>query len=246
MRKFVAKCKKELFLFLSTNFIWAGIGISLAFILEFIADTAIQGINGRIITIAVLAISYLFLDMAFEFASSYTEVLLRTKISRLMRDALVRRIQNCSVEQKEEMGDAHYLSMLNNNVSEVETEYVHGILMVIFQVFSLVFALIATTLIQPILTLIVIVLCVIPIFVPRLLKNKLEKVNRDALHAKSSYLSFLNEMMEGFLTVKVFARESEVNRYHDRKNKETAKKSSSTQNGSAFQCRYPMAWATWL
>ena len=101
------------------------------------------------------------------------------------------------------MGNAHYLSILNNNVATVETEYVHGILMVVFQVFSLVFALIATTLIQPIMTVVVIALCVIPLFVPKLLKKKLEKLNREALSSKAKYLEFLNEFLEGFQTIKI-------------------------------------------
>lgn len=224
MKRFVWKCKKELALFLSTNCIWAAIGISLAYILELITDTAMNRVEGRIALIILLSILYLIFDTAFEFLSSHSEVLLRTKISFFMRNALVRRIQRCSVEEKEKVGDAHYLSMLNNNVGEVESEYVHGILMVVFQLFSLVFALIATTLIQPVLTLILIVLCILPIFVPRLLKAKLEKVNRDALDARASYLNFLNELLEGFLTIKIFARQREVNRFHDEKNSQTTKK----------------------
>ncbi|MCM1539331.1 MAG: ABC transporter ATP-binding protein/permease [bacterium] len=224
MKRFVWKCKKELALFLSTNCIWAAIGISLAYILELITDTAMNRVEGRIALIILLSILYLIFDTTFEFLSSHSEVLLRTKISFFMRNALVRRIQRCSVEEKEKVGDAHYLSMLNNNVGEVESEYVHGILMVVFQLFSLVFALIATTLIQPVLTLILIVLCILPIFVPRLLKAKLEKVNRDALDARASYLNFLNELLEGFLTIKIFARQREVNRFHDEKNSQTTKK----------------------
>ena len=114
--------------------------------------------------------------------------------------------------------------ILNNNVATVETEYVHGILMVVFQVFSLVFALIATTLIQPIMTVVVIALCVIPLFVPKLLKKKLEKLNREALSSKAKYLEFLNEFLEGFQTIKIFGRGCEINRYHKKINEETTNK----------------------
>ncbi len=221
MRRFILKCKKEIVLFLTANTIWAVIGISLAFLLEYIADTAIQGIEKRIVYIVLLVITYLLLDTVFEFLSNYTEILLRTKFSFLLRNTLIRRIQKCGIEEKEKMGDAHYLSMLNNNVPEIEMEYIGGILMVVFQVISLIFALIATTAIQPVLTLIIIVLCVLPLVVPRILKNKLEKVNREAISAKAGYLNVLNELVEGFLTIKVFGRESEVTQFHDRTNEET-------------------------
>ena len=196
MRRFLLKCKKEIVLFLTANTIWAGIGISLAFLLEYIADTVIQGRGNRITFIVLLVIVYLLLDTFFEFSSNYTELLLRTRFSFLLRNALVRRIQKCSIEEKEKIGDAHYLSMLNNNVAEVEGEYVGGILIVVFQVISLIFALIATTVIQPVLTVIIIVLCVLPLIVPRILKGKLENVNREAIRAKAAYLNVLNELVE--------------------------------------------------
>lgn len=54
-------------LFLAASTIWAGIGISLAFLLEYIADTAIQGMGNRITSIVLLVIAYLALDTVFEF-----------------------------------------------------------------------------------------------------------------------------------------------------------------------------------
>ena len=224
MRRFILKCKKEVFFFMVANLVWAGIGISLAYLLGLIADTAINRIAARMITISILTIIYLVLDTVFEFASSYTEIILRTKISLLMRNALIKRIQNCRIEEKEKMGDAHFLSILNNNVAEVETEYVHGMLVVVFQIFSLIFAIIATTLIQPLMTIIVIILCIVPIFVPRMFKNKLEKANRESIAAKSSYLNFLNELMEGFAAIQVFGRSDEVGKFHERINDDTTKK----------------------
>ena len=70
MRRFLLKCKKEIVLFLTANTIWAGIGISLAFLLEYIADTVIQGRGNRITFIVLLVIVYLLLDTFFEFSAA--------------------------------------------------------------------------------------------------------------------------------------------------------------------------------
>lgn len=83
-------------------------------------------------------------------------------------------------------------------MSEVESEYVYGVQIVFFQIVSLLFALIATTYIQPLLTLILIILSMVPLLVPQLLKKKLETVNRDAAGSKSRYLNVLNELLEDF------------------------------------------------
>ena len=61
------------FLYLSTNCIWAGVGISLAYILEFIADAAMNHVDGRIMVIVLLLNFYLIFDTVFEFFSSHNE-----------------------------------------------------------------------------------------------------------------------------------------------------------------------------
>lgn len=203
--------------------VWAAIGISLAYLLGFIMDTAINNTPNRIIVIIIGACLYIAMDAMFEFLSNYSEILLRTRVSMLIRDALVRRIQRSSVEEKEANGDAYYLSMFNNNVTEIDNNYIHGILMVVFQVFSLVFALVATTSIQPEMTMIILILCILPIFVPKLLKTELENINREAVAAKATYLNFLNEWLEGFLSIKIFNSENVVNTYHDKQNRQTTK-----------------------
>ncbi len=234
MRRFIVQCKKEVAFFLIANVLWAAIGISLAFILQYVTDTAMTGAMQRVPLIIAMILVYLAADTMFEFFSSYTSAVLNTKVSLLFRNALVRRIQKSSVEEKEKRGDADYLSLLNNNVSEVESEYVYGVQIIFFQIISLLFALIATTYIQPLLTLIFIVLAMVPLLAPQLLKKKLETVNRDALASKSRYLNVLNELLEGFQALKVFGRERNYAAYHEAQNEDFMKKT-----------QYNYKWRRW-
>ncbi|MBR3293912.1 MAG: ABC transporter ATP-binding protein [Oscillospiraceae bacterium] len=222
-KTYLKMCKKELFFFFLSSVAWAGVGVSLAFLLQHITD-AVTGHQVKSMYIVVgIAVLYLLADVFLDFALSYSGIVLRKKLSQMLRDSVVERIFKCSIEEKDEKGDAHYLSLLNNNIDAIEIEYIHGILMVIAQIFSLIFALIATTLIQPIMTVIVIVLCALPVFIPRLLKNKLEKTNREALSQRAKYLDFLNDMMEGFQTIKSFGSEAEVNSHHKKNNAKITK-----------------------
>ena len=93
MYKVIKQCKKEVVIFLITNIIWAGVGITLAFILGFITETALNNISGRQNLIIILCVMYVLLDMGFEFAANYSQILLRTKIIRIIRDKIVERIQ---------------------------------------------------------------------------------------------------------------------------------------------------------
>lgn len=223
MKRFTRHCTKELVFFIICAAVWAGIGVTQAFLLEYISDTAIQGIPGRIITIIIWAMCYLFFDACFEFAFSYSELNLRSKISMRLRNDLLRRIHQCSIEEKERKGDGHYLAMLNDQVDEVESDYITGVMDVVFQVFSLIFALTATTVIQPIMTLIVVILCFLPLIIPKLFQSKLETVKREAVASKSIYLNLLNELMAGFACIKIFGRSEDVEKYHSRVNNTTRK-----------------------
>ena len=224
MLKFVKRCKKELTIFLITSCIWAGIGISFAYILKFITGIVINNIVTKTWYIVGLPLLYLCLNTLFEFAFNYAEALLRTKVSSHLRNAIMNRILRETIEEKEEKGGAYYLSLLNNSVMEIENEYMHGILMVIYQLFSLVFALVATMIINPTLSCIIVFLCILPAAVPKLLRRKLEQVNQSAMQSKVMYLNFLNDFMDGFLTIKVFGRLQEIKIFHSNLNVETTKK----------------------
>lgn len=218
MTQFIKKCKLEILLFLAASLMWAGVATGLSFLTQYITQTVMDGKVELLPVIICLVTVYWFLDMLSDFAASHSAVMLRSKISMLFRNALVRRIERCRPEEKENNGDAHYLSMLNNDVSEVERSYLTGILMVIQQILCLIFSLGATIFIEPKLAVITVLLSVFPIVVPKLLQKPLEKLNREALQSKSEYINLLKDLLEGFLTLKIFRRYNEFNTYHDTSN----------------------------
>lgn len=224
MRVFLKKCRKDIAVFLFVTFVWTGVNVTQAFLLEYISETALEGISGRLGIIIAWALGYIVLESALEFVFNCTELNVRSKISALFRNALVQRILECSVEEKESKGDGYYLAMVNDQVNEVESDYIAGLLDVTCQMFFLIFALAATTSIQPMMTLIVIVLCVLPLAVPKLFGKRLESTKRDSVAAKSRYIDLLNELMAGFTGLKIFGRSDDVSRYHGKANEDTRKR----------------------
>lgn len=174
MKFVLKKCKRELALFLIAALAWTGINVTQAFLLEYISETALEGLSGRLALIVAWALGYVILEAALEFAFSWTELNVRSKTSALLRNALLERILVCSIEEKESKGDGYYLAMINDQVSEVESDYIGALLDVVCQLFFLIFALAATTAIQPTMTLIVILLCILPLVVPKLFTKRLE------------------------------------------------------------------------
>ncbi len=224
MKFVLKKCKRELALFLIAALAWTGINVTQAFLLEYISETALEGLSGRLALIVAWALGYVILEAALEFAFSWTELNVRSKTSALLRNALLERILVCSIEEKESKGDGYYLAMINDQVSEVESDYIGALLDVVCQLFFLIFALAATTAIQPIMTLIVILLCILPLVVPKLFTKRLESTRRDSVAAKSRYVDLLNELMAGFTGLKIFGRSADVSRYHGEANEDTRKR----------------------
>ena len=206
LKVFLKKCRREIVLFLLAALAWTGINVTQAFLLEYISETALEGISGRLGTIVIWALGYVIVEAALEFAFSCSELNVRSKISALFRNALLGRILECSIEEKESKGDGYYLAMVNDQVNEVESDYVGALLDVVCQLFFLIFALAATTAIQPMMTLIVIMLCILPLVVPKLFTRRLEVTKRDSVAAKSRYIDLLNELMAGFTGLKIFGR----------------------------------------
>ena len=46
MRFFMKKCRREIVLFLLAALAWTGINVTQAFLLEYISETALEGISG--------------------------------------------------------------------------------------------------------------------------------------------------------------------------------------------------------
>ena len=138
MGRFLKKCRWDILLFFLTTAAWTGINVTQAFLLEFISETALNVISGRIGLIICWSLGYLILEATLEFAFSYSQLNVQSKISAFFRSALVKRIWRCSVEEKEEKGDGDYLAMVNDQVNEVESDYISGILEVICQLFFFV------------------------------------------------------------------------------------------------------------
>lgn len=224
MRAFLKKSRKDIAVFFFVALAWTGINVTQAFLLEYISETALQGISGRLGIIVVWVLGYVITEAALEFAFSCSELNVRSKISALFRNALMQRILECSIEEKESKGDGYYLAMVNDQVNEVESDYVSALLNVACQLFFLIFALAATTFIQPMMTLIVIVLCFLPLAVPKFFSKRLESTKRDSVVAKSRYVNLLNELMAGFTELKIFDRSTDVYRYHGEANEDTRKR----------------------
>ena len=88
-KTYLKKCKKETFFFLASNIAWAGVSVSLAFLLQSITDTAMGHQTKSMYIVIGLAVLYLLADVLLDFTSSYTGTVLRKKLSQLLRNSVV-------------------------------------------------------------------------------------------------------------------------------------------------------------
>lgn len=218
MKKYVLKCKKSLLLFIASNIVGAATAISLAFVLGFIAQIAIKQETDKIGIIALVAFIYIVIDAFFDFSSTYTTSVLVHNVSKYLRSDLVRKIESISYENKTSEENGYYLSKINNDIEIVDQEYIGSLCQIFFQICCLIFAISSTLIIQPVITVIILLLSSIPILFPKLTEKSLQKAKDGVIQQKATYMNVLDEIFHKFLTLKLFNGFTGINKIHDNEN----------------------------
>jgi len=107
MKRYFQKSKKQLAAYTLSALFVAAIGVSQAFLLQYISETAMTGASQGIPLVLVLVAGYLVLDTASDFAYGYSLRCACTKIAMDLRNDLLRRIQKCPIEEKDPLPFYH-------------------------------------------------------------------------------------------------------------------------------------------
>lgn len=223
MKKYLKRCKKQLIIYLLSNFIGAGTAVSLAFVLGQIADVAINLEVERFFPVAVFTACYILVDTFFDYMSTFSNSLLLHNISLQLRKEVVDKIERLPYSVKVEKSNSEYLSLVNNDLNTIGQEYIGAFCAMLYQVFCLIFAVISTFAIQPVITLVMLCVSVLPVLFPKVTEKALQQRKQEALDSNASYLKILGEIFEGFTTLKLFEGFRGINRLHDAENQKFKK-----------------------
>lgn len=220
MKRYYLRNKRAIGVFLITNIFAAVSSVFLSFLLGTFADAAMEGSFDRVWKIGIGTLVYLCVETYFSYSMQFTRDAAIHKIGRSLRADVIRKLEKLPYWEKQKRDDGYYISLINNDVGTVEQEYLDSLGAIYFQICCFAIAVVAAIVIQPVMTAIMLVVSVLPVFVPKLTEKRLQSSKEEEQGAKASYLGAVTQIFSGFFLLKAFNSFAGINRLHDKENEQ--------------------------
>lgn len=112
-----------------------------------------------------------------------------------------------------------YISALTNDVNLIETEYIESITGIIYQLGTLVVALVVMFRYSGWMTLIALVLCIMPMVLAAKVGSKLVDLEKKVSDKNENFVATVRDVLSGFTVIKSFKAEKQVTEIFDESNK---------------------------
>lgn len=218
MKRYYQKNCRSFAVFLVVNLLAAASSVLMSFLLGLFADSAMEGDFSRVGKIALVTLCYLFVETGFSFLMEYTRDVFVQRIGRDLRADAVRKIERLSETEKSKTDDGSLFSLMNNDIDTIQQEYLASLGAIYFQICCFVLAVGSALVIQPLMTLIMILVSILPVVFPKLTEKRLQSYKEAEQQAKAQYASALTQIFSGFLALRVFHAFDGINRFHDEAN----------------------------
>ncbi|HEX3075817.1 MAG TPA: ABC transporter ATP-binding protein [Lachnospiraceae bacterium] len=196
--------------------------INMAIMAVLLKDTLDAALSGQFDKLRKVAF-FIILFMAWY--STISLCMRRTK-ARYLSDAmysikcdLFHSIMRFDIQKFTARNSADYISIFNNDIKMIETNYFTSIVTMIRSAAILVASLIIMVQIHPFVSIIAILLAFLPAIVPKLFGKVLSSSTGDLSDSFKKYNARIKDMFSGFEIIKSYAVEKNMNRIHDRENR---------------------------
>lgn len=224
MKRYYWKNGRSLAVFLIVNLLAAASSVLMSFLLGLFADSAMEGDLSRVWKIALVTLGYLFIETGFSFLMEYTRDIFVQRVGRDLRADTVRKIEMLSETEKSKTDDGGLLSLMNNDIDTIQQEYLASLGAIYFQICCFLLAVSSALVIQPLMTVIMILVSILPVAFPKLTEKRLQANKEAEQQAKARYASALTQILSGFFTLRIFYAFDGINRFHDEANDDLCKK----------------------
>ncbi|MCL1934760.1 MAG: ABC transporter transmembrane domain-containing protein, partial [Defluviitaleaceae bacterium] len=198
MSRYLKKYKGLFIINLIVMFIVEFLVRLVAIAMQIIIDTAVYGNFAGMTIIARYIILYMISIVVF----AHTELVLNHKLMRKvlkdLKNDLMNGFYNISMMGFRGENSGKYISMMNNDVVEVEREYFGKMLSIFSSVFVIVIALSILFTISPLLLVIQMILSIPPLVFPLFFSKKLTKRKDSQMDALSKYNIRIKDLLSGF------------------------------------------------
>lgn len=184
--------------------------IAVSYILQAITDSVSGQAHFTYQVLVIIVIGYMFLDALMYFLSSYYEQFVLNRIMSKLRSKLAESLLHHRTGLGEDIQtiSTQYYNDFTNTLSVIHDDYLQGSINAYKQLCQFVVALILSLTIQPVFTLIIVILCLPALLVPVLQRHVLRNNKQQVLSASESFTHSLRNIINGIRTIQLFTIQS--------------------------------------
>lgn len=206
-------------MFLFVNVLGGLSVVAMAFVIEYLINSIINGEIGFFLKATIIVISYIIIDTIMDYAVEAVNEKLSHAVMHDLREDLTNRIYSENLNEYTDKGSSYYLSKYSNELETIDEDYVKQSLSIYNDVVVFIIAIIASINIEPSFTLIMVLLCSIPLLLPYLSSKRLQQKKDKAVKAQELYFRRLEEIFRNFSVIKLYNSSQRINQIIKKSNR---------------------------
>lgn len=242
MKRYYKQNKWRLLLVGATHLLAAVSDVVRSFLLGSFVAVAMEGDLERVVKFAVFTLIFLILNAALDFLVRYPRHALIFRMGSQLRSDLMRKIEAMPWQEKEKKEEGYYLSLLNNDVSALESDYWLMIAMLFWLVCTTLLALASALLLQPAVTLLVLGISLLSLLIPKATAKPIQKAKDAEQEARAGELTAISGLMKGFFLLKSFHRFDAAHQVYEKANQDLLEKKSDYRRVNALVYALSYGW----
>lgn len=197
-----------------SNLLSAATEVGLAFVFKWVADAVTAPQRPSFAVIAFESVGFVLLYGVCDFWASAARSNLGKRLTNRYRHRLFTTISARTPGEFSVASAADYQNKLVSDADVIESDYYGGILLMIYQAFTLVLSLAAIAWIDVRFILVVIVLSVLPLIIPVVSGRIMQRAQRDVSASRAEYLGALESFLSGHTLAVMYDAVAEFQRRH--------------------------------
>ena len=219
MYKYILKSKLAFIYFLLL--IFDAINVSLmAWFLKETLDASLSGNKNELIKMAIEIVIFIAFYSLISWFTRTVKAFYISKIMYSIKQDLMKSIINFNIKDFFTRSSADYISVFNNDIKMLEDKYFNSILLMFRSSVILIVSMAIMIYIQPIVSVIAVILSFFPIIIPKFYGKKLSQVNGVFSEGLKKYNRVIDDIFNGFEVVKGYKMEPYILEKHGKENEE--------------------------
>lgn len=173
-----------------------------SFLFQLIVDTAMGKTRWDFGSLTLFILGYLMVMDLFYTADHYQTNLLKIRTTATLRDQVIEKTATLSPAEFGKLGVGGVIAKLTKQLDKIETEYYGEILGLSRAAFQFVFSVVATLVINPMVTLVALGLSIPSLVLPYLTKKAIANASAAQVAEIERYTKRITDLLGGFTTLK--------------------------------------------